>query len=287
MKRYLLLLIASCALVSWGVYSKLVDNMHVTDFYLNAWPQVTCSETSDEVKKETRTILSQPFTYLGKGRQFFVFESKDKKWVLKFIKCQRFNEWYQGIWGLDQLALLRRERLAEKAKKISQLFASVALAAGRLRDESGVLSAHLIQKEEYGVEVTVIDRLGISHKVRVDEVPFVLQKKAEQVMPVLQEANREALAKRLEQLCVLFSSLAAKQAIDIDDGAIRRGNIGFLDERAIYIDVGTFRNDPFASKRLARDLKRLDLVACWLKGHDEALFQQFETQITKSKNDQN
>jgi len=39
-------------------------------------------------------ILSQPFYYLNRGRQCFVFESLDKKYVIKFYDKERFNLFY-------------------------------------------------------------------------------------------------------------------------------------------------------------------------------------------------
>ena len=37
------------------------------------------------------SILDQPFTYIGKGRQSFVFLSEDKKYVLKFVRQDRLK----------------------------------------------------------------------------------------------------------------------------------------------------------------------------------------------------
>ncbi|MCB1084591.1 MAG: hypothetical protein KDK60_00655, partial [Chlamydiia bacterium] len=40
---------------------------------------------------ETLQALKQPYHYLGKGSQSFVFLSEDKKYVIKFFKHQRWR----------------------------------------------------------------------------------------------------------------------------------------------------------------------------------------------------
>ena len=124
-------------------------------------------------------------------------------------------------------------------------------------------------KPEFQMQVTVIDALGISHKVPLDDVPFVLQRKAQNIFPVLKESKNKN--ERLEQLYTLFYALADRGVVDIDDGAVLRDNIGFLQDRAVYIDVGTFRIDSHAKERLKRDLERLRPVELWLKnvGNDD------------------
>ena len=40
--------------------------------------------------EETKEILSQNFHYLTRGRECFIFESQDKKYVLKFFDSSRY-----------------------------------------------------------------------------------------------------------------------------------------------------------------------------------------------------
>lgn len=230
----------TCILVCgyWG-YSRLVDNVFVSDFYLKNWPETL----EPSMPTEVISILQQPFYYLGKGRQFFVFESADHKWVLKFIKCQRLQKWSDQFFP---------DKKAQRAKKVNDLFASIALAAGPLADLTGVLYAHIQKGKNFHMPVTLYNG-GFSHSLNIKEVPFVLQRKAEHVRKVLEKEPS-----RFNELVLLFKTLADRGIVDIDDGSVTRNNIGFLPDRAIFVDIGTFRVDPNATNRLSRDLQRLD-----------------------------
>jgi hypothetical protein len=55
---------------------------------------------SQEEEKRAKEILSQPFTYLARGKQSFVFVSEDQKTVLKLL-----NNHYQ--WQIQPIASSR------------------------------------------------------------------------------------------------------------------------------------------------------------------------------------
>jgi hypothetical protein len=258
--------------VSWWGYDVAIDNCHTSNFYLTKWPVVTPTEKPDGLKK----ILSQPFTYLGKGRQFYVYASSDGKWVLKFMKCQRMNVslFYEALPMPDYFNEARIKRLMAKEERVMRIFTSLQLAQNVLSDLTGVYYTHLHSESEPEL-VTLRDPLGFESTLDVNKVPFVLQRRAESVFLVLDklyiENKREALDARLQQLLDLFAELASRNVVDIDDGAFLRGNIGFLQDRAIYIDVGTFVATNDAKARLPRDRLRLQPVIDWLESKEAML----------------
>lgn len=213
MKR--LFVIILLAVAAFWYYGKCVDGFYESSIHLKTWPkerygQLQCLFSPEEVQK----VLSQPFTYLGKGRQFFVFASQDGKYVLKFVKCQRIKG-------------------PNRQERVDAIFASCALAATELRDNTGVVFVHLNSDSEVKSDVLLIDKIGMKHTIAIDEVPFVLQRRA---IPVKEVAMTE---ERLAQLIDLIKRDAAHHVYDKDSGLIERNNVGFLDHRAIHIDIGT------------------------------------------------
>ena len=267
----------------WG-YNKANHNFYVSNITLKHWVPLehSPSNTADETK-EAQAILHQPFKYLAKGRQSFIFESEDKKYVLKFIKCQRINvsDTYEKFPLPAFLDKKRKNNLLERDDRLKRMFTSMALAKDPLKELTGILYLHITPTQELQKTVTLIDRLGFSHSVVIDSVPFILQKKADKVFPVLKKLMKakdtKGLKVRLDQLINLFVQRASLGIIDPDKGLLTRNNIGFIEDRAIYIDLGTFKRSAKSASRkyLAPDLKKLAPIVRWLKSHDKQLARQF------------
>lgn len=230
MKRILLVSLFLVA-AFWG-YEKCVDSFYESAIHLQTWPKkpytkIACRYSPEQV----REVLSQPFTYLGKGRQFFVFASQDGKYVLKFIKCQRID---LPFW----VSFFSDAKLAQRQERVEGIFASCLLAT-QVSDNTGVVFAHLNTNQEVEIDVLLIDKLGMHHTIAIDEVPFVLQERAEPVLEVFAHASPEEKKRRYNQLVDLIRSDAAHHIYDKDEGMIERNNVGFLQDRAIHIDIGT------------------------------------------------
>lgn len=271
----------------WG-YNKVNKNFSIENITLKRW--AVCNKTphnSTEERQIAEQILNQPYTYLGKGRQSFVFESQDGKYVLKFIKCQRIN--VTRLYETFPLpAYLHHKRLAtleERQKRLKSMFTSMSLAKAPLKDLCGVLYVHIQPENDLQKTVELIDRLGFSHHVAINSVPFILQQKAQKVMPTLKKLlakkDYKGLICRLDQLIDLFVERASRGIINPDKGLLTRNNIGFLDDRAVYIDLGTFQRSKKSSEAtfLAKDFQKLDPIIKWLKSHDKMLADSFSQKI--------
>ena len=268
-----------------------VESFYESSIRLKTWPKTEYSNLACKYSTEqVRNILDQPFTYLGKGRQFFVFESACGKYVLKFIKCQRVNtpplvKHFPLPKVLDDI---RDERLQEKQKRIEGIFSSSFLAATELSENTGVIYAHLSTNPDVEKEVEVIDKLGRSHRILLDNYPFVLQEKAEYVIPtfdrLINKRKYDEVQKRMDQLIKLLVNDAKAKVYDVDSGAIMRDNIGFLQDKAIHVDIGTFirQDNDLTPAYLHKHLRRLDPLLSWISEKDPKLAQVFQEKIRQA-----
>lgn len=285
-RKFLVAFVVFVAAGWWG-YEQAVDNFHVRYIHLKEWPALS-EKISPERLFEARSVLDQPFSYLDKGRQFYAFVSQDGKYILKFIKCQRFNEY-----DIPFIKEMRRERIKEKQARLTALFQSSALSLELLSDLTGVIFTHLEKRAAIEENITIIDRIGIRHVVAIDEVPFVLQYRAQKIVPTFealyQEKNTPEIYRRIDQLIDLFMTRARRKVIDIDDGIFLRDNIGFLEDKAIFIDIGTFvRSEKSLTKeRLKEDFDKLLPLVLWIEKRDPSTANYFLNKISKAIHDSN
>ena len=90
-------------------------------------------------KKELLPILSQPFFYLNRGAQCFVFESQDHKYVMKIFHESRpstlFPKWKKQ----------KKDTKSERAKRTR--FEGCLTAYRAAREETALLYLRLIQQK--------------------------------------------------------------------------------------------------------------------------------------------
>jgi len=116
-------------------------------------------------------------------------------------------------------------------------------------------------------------------------VPFVLQRRAQNVIPtfskLLEEKDYETLTDRLDQLIDLIIADAKAHVHDVDSGTIERDNVAFLDDCAIHLDVGTlmYQEDTLNKNYLEASFTRLDPVVSWLQNNDPQLATIFQMHV--------
>ena len=189
--------------------------------------------------------LEQPFIYLAKGGQSYAFVSQDNTVVLKLFKMHRFHQYkslyrvkipgWMDIWRIRLLYLQKR--------KLKRAFNGSTLAYTLLRNETGLLYLNLNPNPKFKRRfVTLVDKLGISHRVSLEHVPFSLQMKVDKAFPTivarLTEHDMEGAKRIVKEMFTYFQTRRDKCLIDLD-GALRR-NIGFLQEKVVSIDIGGF-----------------------------------------------
>jgi hypothetical protein len=228
---------------------------------------------SVEEKREAQALLKQPFTYLARGKQSFVFLSEDGQTVLKLL-----NNQYQKKMGLLNLVPKmgwQQEKLSYFHKKLEQTKASYLLAKGELKEETGVLFLHLNRSNDFHQKVKIIDKLGIAHEIDLDKTGFILQKKATLAYPALEGwINSKEIDSAKEALSSLLSLLKTRYQKKINDkDPLIRTNLGFIGTQAYFLDLGPFSknfNDSTPVQQVEQR-KILHSLRAWLEKKEPSL----------------
>lgn len=217
------------------------------------------SEWEVEGTQEVVKILSQPFFFLGKGTQCYVFESRDRQFVIKFFRYD------QG----------RPEEM------LTALFNACKLAHDRLKEETGLVYIHL--NESYVGLPTVVcrDTMGRKYSFEMDKTRFLIQKKAKGFRQTLTEAKNdpEQMQKRLDEFLTLLRSRTAKGVRNTDPSLCR--NFGFLENSAIEVDFGNYRNIADLD-RMGEMERFVGKLHKWLEGEAPEWIAYLDQQLQKT-----
>lgn len=193
--------------------------------------------------EEVTARLSQPYRYLAKGRQCFVFASEDGREVVKLLNYNRF--YFPRLPFFKAYAERRRGRFRKTVE-------SLTLAADKLASETGIEYLHL----QEGGSLPVLELLGPAGGRRfidLNKVAFVLQKRMdapvfERLSAIANEQGEEGLRRALGAILSLLQKRCALGIAD-DDRDIEI-NFGFLGDDPILIDPGRlfFNQDLLMAK---------------------------------------
>ncbi len=187
------------------------------------------------------TLIQQPFTYLGKGGQSYVFLSEDGSMVIKFLRGSKRSQ--IDLRSPFLSAEKKKRKILETEEKMRQTLRSYAIAGNLFKEESGILATHLSSSQAIATPITLIDRSNIKHFMDPNRYPFIIQKRAtlvKQTIAQLMERGETAAAKIA--LRSLFSLLKLRMERGIEDGDPNLAkNFGFLDLKPIQIDGGSFQ----------------------------------------------
>lgn len=236
-----LIVVSVLLLMIWGggrLYFSLTDGFTVSNIRSDLTFNADWEANFDE-----QNILNQPYTYLGKGCQFYTLISADGKYVLKFFKHKhlrnpRWITFFTWI-GFDSYS---RDRVQKKANKVNALFSSCKLAFDELQQETGLVAIHLNKTEDrIKTKTKIIDKMGFTHTLDLNEFEFIVQRAA---LPVKGTIDRwmssgdEGKAKiALGNLGQVIVTRNQKGIADKDPAFIQ--NMGLLEDgSAFIIDVG-------------------------------------------------
>jgi hypothetical protein len=250
----------------------------------------TCSWESPPPQKRDLTsphcLLQQKFHFLGRGLQCFVFESEDKKYVLKL-----FNNRYQRKIALFSL-LSHCPFLGEWADakkhyfegKLLKTFRSYQIAFEEMQDRTALVYSHLYPTSHLPLKLTLIDPLNIHHEIDPNTVGFLIQKRATLIYPTLKDCidrqDIEGAKRTLSSLVELFF-WKWKHSIADNDPLIRT-NYGILEGKAIQIDVGPLSKDPSPptlKQRQEQIAKITTSLTCWLRENAPELIPFLEQEL--------
>lgn len=185
-------------------------------------------EPAGVLSEEASQALSQPYCYLGKGKQAFAFVSEDGKWVVKFFNHRYFK---LPFWAV----LLAEEKIKrEKRRKFYEK--SYGIAAKTLQEETGIVYLHQGKSPSPLPQLHATDNLHRSHRIDLNKTPFVLQRRAFPFYPALEAMTPEELDVRIDQFLSLIATRIDRKIGDIDHNV--KDNFGILEGKVIHLDPG-------------------------------------------------
>jgi hypothetical protein len=297
MKKYLLII---CLLVtfSWGagrLYFATTGGFTLSNIRssLPFDPRFETRALSENEKEDLKNILNQEFTYIGKGCQSYVFESQDKNYVIKFLKYQRFRNpvWLNWLSVIPQIDTYRLQKVAKKKEKLDALFTSWCLAFDRLQNETGLVFVHLNKGSNLNQTITIYDKLGLSHQICLDEMEFLVQRKADMLCSTLSCLMNEG---KSEDAKAIISSLVQMvedeyvAGLADNDHALMQ-NTGVYLGKPIHIDVGQFVEDVsmLQKDRAFQELyNKTYKFKLWLKKHHPELSVHLEKELYRVMGDE-
>lgn len=187
-------------------------------------------------------VSQQALRWVGKGSVAFVFSTSDNKYVVKFINLSQFK--ITGHHGLLKKTFSGKQKKSRKEARMEDVFQSARLSFDELQEETGVEYVHLNRTKEKIHGLKLIDSYAQSQRVCGDDTCFIMQRQAKPMLKVLTDlmdkGETEVACKRVDQIFDLLIGLARKGYVDGDERLISNNNIGFTDDRAIYIDTFHF-----------------------------------------------
>lgn len=194
------------------------------------------------------SVLDQKFLYLGKGCQSYVFLSEDGDYVLKFFKYQRFRpqQWLDYFAFIPAVDRYRLAKIEKKKNKREGVFASWKIAFEELKEETGLVFVHLNKSSNLNRELTLFDKMGLEHRVNLDQMEFLIQRKAKMLcasIRELMEKERVLEAKNLITDTIELVMSEYRRGLADNDHALMQ-NTGVYEGKPVHIDVGQFVHNP-------------------------------------------
>jgi hypothetical protein len=187
-------------------------------------------------------ILNQKFYYLAKGCHCYAFISEDQKYVIKFHRYASHLRLFS--WAYHPFSYLFNERRIKiKEHNLERLkvnLKSYKDSYSELKKETGLLFLHINRSDNLHKSVTLMDKMLSEYRVSLDDVTFILQRKADLIFPKLENLIHENKIDEAKKLVsnVIHLITACSQKGYVDNDPVMRRNYGILDDRAIHIDVG-------------------------------------------------
>lgn len=192
--------------------------------------QQAYSKDITENNSEVSSILNQPFYFLKKGQQCFVFISQDEKYVLKFLRWDKLEPSY----------FESTQKCEEKKRKLDYDFTSYRIAEDELKEETGLIYLQLQANSSLEQKIEIYDPLGIRHYVPACSTSFILQKKVDDFYSFFQKKLAENDVNEIESFLSSLAALLKNRALKgISDSDISlEYNMGIVNGKPILFDIG-------------------------------------------------
>lgn len=240
-------------------------------------------EVKPQNQAAIRNAFNQPYHWLGKGCQSYVFESADSQYVIKFIKYQRFRpqSWVSLFTFIPAVEEYLQEKALDKKKRLDAVFYSWKLAYEELPQESGIVYLHLNKTTGGLPHLILYDKLGLAHQINLNQTEFMIQKKADMLCPTIEkwiaEKKEEEAKKAIDKLFAMILSEYHRGYADNDHALMQ--NTGISNGLPVHIDVGQFiKNRVMRDPQVYRQelYNKMYKFRYWLAERSPALAQHVE-----------
>lgn len=196
-------------------------------------------------EEEVLKILDQPFYYLARGAQSYVFVSADGQVVIKFFRLYHLIPplWITALSFPLPLMPYKVHKILSKRKELNTDFQSYKIAYEEMKEETGLLYLHLNKTNYLKKRLKIYDKIGIAYELDLDHMEFLIQKKGMLVYPTIEHLMKTqgdvAAKEAITALIQLLLHRCHKGIFDKDPEL--NTNFGFLGMTPVQIDVGRFR----------------------------------------------
>jgi hypothetical protein len=251
-------------------------------------PEWDLPPLSQEEQANLDLILKQKFHYLAKGCHCYAFLSEDQKYVIKFHRYAshlRIFPWLNHPFSY-RFSKKRRAIQEHNLSKLEENMQSYLNSVQALKEETGVIMAHLNRTDRLHRKVTIVDATQAEYQIPLDQVTFILQHKADLIYPTLDrlvaEQKIEQAKATVTHIIQLIAACCKKGYIDQDP--VLRKNYGLVADRAIHIDVGDLvKNDQIKLREhyVPHVIEMTDSLRVRLEKHYPELLAHYHQEIEK------
>jgi hypothetical protein len=275
LRKKLIVILILCALCGWWVSLKESPGFSLSKIrsplqYSSEW-EIT--PPSQDQKKMLDGIFSQTFYYLGGGAENYAFISCDQQYVIKFFKMKHFlpKRWLRPFKNVPFLQEYYRKKYELRQQRLEDTFSTYRKIFHELPEETGLVYIHLNKTRDWKTFLTCIDKHQKKHVINLDEVEFIVQKKADLIYSHLKkhlDLNEIEQAKTaIDAFLAMIHKRCTQGFFDLDHGV--RNNFGFVYNKPMQIDLsGLRKKEQVSAKMIDKEIERVrEKIEGWLKDH--------------------
>lgn len=266
-----LLIMIGIGLFSW-LFEEVTGDFRLENITYEL-PITAQEPITSQKRQELNNIFDQSYTYLGKGRQTFVFASADGQYVLKFFRFKRLkpSRIIQIGSYLPFIGSVFTKCENKRQRRLEKLFTGYQVAYSYDQEHTGILYVHLGESQDLNKKITVKDWLGLSHSIELDTVAFAIQRRGRMTRDVLREfldkGDTVSAKKHIDRLLSMYVAEYSLGIIDQDHNIMH--NTGFVGETPLRLDVGQLKRDLIIRdpEIYSKDIKKIidERIVGWLK----------------------
>lgn len=192
-------------------------------------------------------VLNQKFYYMGKGAQCYAFASEDQQYVLKFFKFKHLkpNFIVDFLPPIPPFRDYKQSCVERKKRKLISVFNGYDLAYREYRQGSELLYLHLVPTDYLHLQATVVDKIGLTRKIDLDQVVFLVQKKGDtlrtRLTHLFKHEHVQQAKQALASVLAMYIGEYKKGIFDHDHDVLH--NTGFVGDHPFHLDVGKLNKD--------------------------------------------